>query len=118
MIWKKFRLKEREVKKVLQKWKPFFSYHIVLNSFKNKLDYNRFALVISSKSTKNAVERNFFRRSFYNNLKPFIFKNSQDSFCDIVFVVKNKSKFDKREIESIKSFDKDLSFLLKKKFWK
>jgi hypothetical protein len=42
MIKKIYRLKEREVKKVLSKRKPFFSYGIVLNIFKNKLDYNRF----------------------------------------------------------------------------
>mgnify|MGYP005995417273 FL=1 len=46
MITKQFRLKEREVKKVLQRGKPFFSYGIVLNYTKNKLGYNRFAIVI------------------------------------------------------------------------
>jgi hypothetical protein len=53
MIKKNFRLKEREVKKVLKYSKPFFSYGIVLNSFKNKLKYNRFAIVIGSKSVKS-----------------------------------------------------------------
>jgi hypothetical protein len=37
MIQKKYRLKEKQVKKVLQKGKPFFSYGIVKNSFKNKV---------------------------------------------------------------------------------
>jgi hypothetical protein len=50
MIKKIYRLRQREVKKVLQRAKPFFSYGIVLNVFENKLNYNRFAIVIGSKS--------------------------------------------------------------------
>ena len=56
MIKKKFRLKEKDVKRVLQKWEPFFSYNIVLNKQKNKLLYNRFSIVISAKSVKCNVE--------------------------------------------------------------
>lgn len=37
MIAKKYRLQEREVKKVLHKGKPFFSYSIVFNVIPNKL---------------------------------------------------------------------------------
>jgi hypothetical protein len=46
MIKKIYRLKDREVKKVLGKTKPFFSYGIVLNMKLNKKDFNRFAIVI------------------------------------------------------------------------
>jgi len=46
MISKQFRLTERQVKKVLSRAKPFFSYGVVLNSSFNKLDYNRYAIVI------------------------------------------------------------------------
>jgi hypothetical protein len=46
VISKKNRLTEREVKKVLGKSKPFFSYGIVLNYIPNKLTHNRFAIVI------------------------------------------------------------------------
>jgi hypothetical protein len=46
MIKKIYRLKEREVKKVLGKTKPFFSYGIVLNMKPNREGFNRFAIVI------------------------------------------------------------------------
>jgi len=66
VISKKNRLSEREVKKVLNKWKPFFSYWIVLNYLKNNSEINRFAIVIWWKSVNTNITRNFFRRLYYN----------------------------------------------------
>ncbi|MDQ7023097.1 MAG: hypothetical protein Q9M97_06245 [Candidatus Gracilibacteria bacterium] len=66
MIKKQFRLKEREVRKVLGKSKPFFSSGIVLNKKINKKPFNRFAIVIGSKSVNTNVTRVFFRRKFYD----------------------------------------------------
>ena len=111
MLKKKYRLKEREVKMVLHKWEPFFSYNIVLNKLKNKKDFNRFAIIISAKSTKTNVERNFFRRRFYDFVRE---KNIAQTGYDFVFVVKNKTKLDKKSSESLKSFFKDLWFLINK----
>lgn len=111
MIKKKFRLTERDVKRVLQKWEPFFSYGVVLNKQKNKLDFNRFAIVISAKSVKTNVERNFFRRRFYDFISS---KNFLKNWFDFVFVVKNKTKFDKKNKDSLNSFYKDLNFLISK----
>lgn len=111
MIAKKYRLTEREVKKVLHKWKPFFSYWVVLNYAKNSLWYSRFAIVIWSKSVKTNVERNFFRRYFYNIMSS---KNFIENSYDLVFVVKKQTKFDKKNLESILGFEKDLNFLLTK----
>jgi len=121
MIKKFFRLKQREVKKVLNKRKPFFSYGVVLNKYKNKLKYNRFAIVIGSKSVNSWVERNFFRRRFYdfiftNNLVKQEFDNNW-IYYDFVFVIKKETKLDKKQQKSINSFDKDLNFLIKNK-WK
>ena len=113
MLKKIYRLKEKEVKKVLSKSKPFFSYGIVLNKTKNNLNYNRFAIVIWSKSVKNNVERVFFRRKFYNFVKDYIFL-SKNWFLNFVFVVKKQNKLDKKDITSIKWFEKDLEFLIKK----
>lgn len=111
MLKKKFRLREREVKRVLQKWEPFFSYDVVLNTKKNNFNYNRFAIVISSKSVYSNVERNFFRRRFYD----FISKSEiQKKWNDFVFVVKTKVKLDKKNILSLKSFYKNLNFLINK----
>lgn len=111
MISKKNRLRERMVKKVLTRWKPFFSYWIVLNYLKNNLKENRFAIVIWWKSVNTNVTRNFFRRKFYNlslsNLKA-------EKWIDFVFVVKKKTKLDKIDEKCILSFEKDIKFLLNK----
>ena len=112
MIKKIYRLREREVKKVLQKWKPFFSYNIVLNSTQNKKSYNRFAIVIGSKSVRTNVERNFFRRKFYDLVSDYA--KDEVKWRDFVFVVKKKTKLDKRIDTSISSFEKDIRFLIQK----
>jgi RNase P protein component len=116
VIKKIFRLKERQVRKVLSKWKPFFSYWIVLNFLENKLPYNRFAIIIWWKSIKSSVWRNFFRRKFYNLVWEYIKKNKNDKFFDFVFVVKKQTKLDKKNLDIIKNFEKDLNFLIKKIF--
>ncbi len=109
MISKNYRLSESEVKKVLQTGKPFFSFWIVLNYKKNIVWNNRFAIVIWWKSVEWSVERNFFRRKFYDLCSAFLeWKN------DFVFVVKKQTKLDKKNLESINWFEKDIKFLFKK----
>lgn len=110
MIQKKYRLTEREVKKVLHKGKPFFSYSVVCNTFKNKQWHWRFALVIWGKSVKNSVQRNVFRRLFYDTVTPFL----QNTDKDFVFVVKSKTKLDANEKKIRDNFKKDILFLLNK----
>ncbi len=116
MIKKIFRLKQREVQKLLWKTKAFFSYWIVLNKKENKKGFNRFAIVIWTKSVNNNVTRNFFRRKFYDIIKNSkLFENSsQEKFYDFVFVVKRQTKLDRKNLDSIKSFENDLNFLIKK----
>lgn len=124
MIKKIYRLKEKEVKKVLAYWKPFFSYWIVLNYKENKLNNNRFAIVIWKKSVKNNVERNFFRRRFYDLIseeKSIHLDGLENTkWKDFVFVVKKQTKLSKKEEESYQNFKKDIFFLLNKfaKIWK
>jgi len=102
---------EREVKKVLGKSKPFFSYGIVLNYKKNRLEKNRFAIVIWKKSVNTNVTRVFFRRTFYD----IVYKELKNKkWLDFVFVVKKKTKLDKNDEKSIISFKKDINFLLSK----
>ncbi len=113
MISKKYRLHEREVKKVLQKWKPFFSYSIVLNYMKNKVWYSRFAIVIWAKSVTHNVTRNFFRRRFYD-LAWEKRESKQTENYDYVFVVKKKTKLDKNNEKCVKDFLTDITFLAKK----
>jgi hypothetical protein len=127
MISKKNRLSEREVKKVLTRWKPFFSYGLVLNYAKNNLEKNRFAIVIWWKSVKTSVERNFFRRRFYDLVSKSIklpslangvpwnkIQGGGINWIDYVFVVKKQTKLDKKDINSTKSFYQDIKFLLNK----
>lgn len=132
MISKKFRLKEKEVKKVLWKSKPFFSSWIVLNKKSNKKSFNRFAIVIWWKSVNTNVTRVFFRRRFYDKIRWWKLYNPSSSttlqvlplkkednvgitkFYDFVFVVKKQTKLDRKDLSAIKSFKNDLNFLIKK----
>ncbi len=110
MIKKIYRLSENEVKKVLKYWKPFFSYWIVSNYVWNNLNYNRYAIIIWWKSVSSAVCRNFFRRLFYD----LVSQNLENKSKDVVFVLKKQTKLDKKDSLSIKSFEQDIKFLLKK----
>lgn len=111
MIKKNYRLDEKEVKKVLRFWKPFFSYWIVASFIKNDLNCNRFAIVLSGKTVKTSISRNFFRRKFFDFTRPFL---SSSQGKDIVFMVKKQTKLDKKEGDSLQGFEKDVQFLLKK----
>jgi ribonuclease P protein component len=111
VISKKNRLTEKEVKKVLTKWKPFFSYWIVLNYLKNNSALNRFAIVIWWKSVKTNVSRNYFRRTYYDIVSTNL---EAEKWIDFVFVVKKQIKLDKNDETSIISFKKDINFLLNK----
>ncbi|MDD3646803.1 MAG: ribonuclease P protein component [Candidatus Gracilibacteria bacterium] len=121
MIKKIYRLKEREVKKVLLKGKPFFSYGVVLNILENKLAYNRFAIVIGAKSVNNNITRNYFRRRFYDIiansgllLDGTTSKLNGNAYYDFVFVLKKQTKLDKIDEKSINSFTNDINFIIKK----
>jgi len=109
MIKKIYRLRQEEVKKVLKYAKPFFSYHVVAYSIKNTLTHHRFGIIISGKSVKNAVHRNFFRRMCYRLITQIPIETK--TWQDIVFLVKKQIKLDKTDISSILSFEKDITFL-------
>jgi len=113
MLAKKYRLKEREVKKVLHKGKPFFSYSVVFNVFPNRLGYTRFAIVIWWKSVPTNVVRNIYRRKFYDISSDHIKKNSKDIVC----VVKSKTKLWKTQ-HDIKKIESEIHYLFEKKIWK
>ena len=114
MIAKKYRMNEREVKKVLWKWKPFFSYGSVINFQSNRLDYNRFSIVIGWKSVRNAVVRNFFRRKFYALTSVHLYSKQKNVYHDIVFVVKKQTKLERDNKKNVANFQNDIHFLMKK----
>ncbi|NDK08136.1 hypothetical protein EOM39_02715 [Candidatus Gracilibacteria bacterium] len=122
MISKKYRLSESNVKKVLKFGKPFFSYGMVLNYKNNNVENNRFAIIISGKNISGSVERNFFRRRFYEiielQIKPengnLLRLEKQKTYYDLVFVLKKQTILSKKNLDSVNSFDNDIKFLLKK----
>lgn len=67
MIPKKYRLTESELRKVFRYKKPFFSYQYIANVRKNHLGYTRVALLLSGKVAPGSVNRNAFRRIFYDS---------------------------------------------------
>ena len=69
MIGKQYRLREREVRRVLRVRKPVFGKELIASVEVNRLSYNRFALVVSSKHAPTSIDRNFFRRRFYDTLR-------------------------------------------------
>lgn len=84
MISKKYRLNEHELRKVLSKKKPFFSYGIVANTIPNRLGYCRCAILLSGKQAKGSVNRNFFRRLTYDLARSSLDQAS----LDVVFILK------------------------------
>jgi ribonuclease P protein component len=109
MIKKKYRLKECDVRKVLKWNKPFFSYWLIANMKKNFLGYSRFCIALSTKNTKTSINRNFFRRRFYDISRNYILK----WWYDFVFIPKKWKTFDQKNWTQITDFDKDINFILK-----
>ncbi len=110
MISKEYRLTERELRKVLVRKKPFFSYVFVANVIENKKWYGRCAILLSSKCSKWSVNRNFWRRKFYDvSLSAMI----EMSF-DVVFVPKKWTILDYKKPEHIAEFEKNIQFLYRK----
>ena len=80
---------------------------------KNKVWYSRYSIVIWVKSVTHNVTRNFFRRRFYDLIQKYIFCKQWEHY-DYVFVVKKKTKLDKKNESCKQDFLKDVQFLLKK----
>ena len=118
MLRRNYRLKEKEVKKVLSRGKPFFSYWVVLNQIPNLLWYPRFSIVIWSKSVTNNITRNFFRRRFYDLVSLNILNIKARLSYDNVFIVKKNFKLDKKDKNTIEKFYKDINFLIRKWIFK
>jgi ribonuclease P protein component len=110
MIAKEYRLTEREVRKVLSRRKPFFSYMFIANVLENKLAHGRCGILLSGKVTKGSVNRNFFRRKFYDSS----FTRLQKLPFDIVLVPKKGTLLDYKDWSQVAEFEKNIMFLMKK----
>ncbi len=110
MIAKRFRLNENQVKKVLQKKKPFFSYWVVANTVKNTLEYSRISIILNSAQTKWSVNRNRLRRHIYDLSAPYI----HGLGVDIVYMFKKKTLLDSKDPVLLEEIAKDIPFLMRK----
>ena len=110
MISKEYRLTEHELRKVLNRKKPFFSYVWIANTMENKASHGRCGILLSSKCTKGSVNRNYWRRKFYDISLP-----SLGTICmDIVLVPKKWTVLDYKNSEHIAEFEKNIAFLYRK----
>lgn len=84
---------------------------MIANVRKNNLSYSRIGILLSGKNTPWSVNRNTFRRIFYDNSCNFL-----NSDYDIVVVLKKWTKLSHKNPEHIKDFQENLAFLYKKIF--
>ena len=90
MLPTKYRLtKEKDFKRVNASGKSFFSPYFRLRFAPNNLDFSRFAVVVSNKVSKKAVERNRLKRQFKDILRLARLKIKPG--FDIVFFIKDSS---------------------------
>lgn len=84
MLKKRFKLKTSEFKEVFNLGKTSHSPIFVLKSMNNLIEYPRFAVVVSKKISKKAVERNKIRRRFFHAIEELLplFKNK-----DYIFIL-------------------------------
>lgn len=87
MLSKKHRLsKTAEVKKTAVKGRGFFNPYFVIKSLANKGDFPRFTVVVSTKVSKKAVDRNRVKRIIREAIKPHL---SELPSNDYVLTVKS-----------------------------
>jgi len=82
--------KELDIKNVFSNKKSLFGNSIIVNFIQTNNTEPRFAFVVSSKTFKKAVDRNYYKRilrSIVRECLPNISKN-----FDFVIVIKNKIK--------------------------
>jgi len=85
MLPRKNKLKKKtDFKKVFDKGKYYGSSFISLKAFENDLDYSRFGVIVGSKISKKAVDRNKIKRRIENSISLENIKAGQD----IVIMVK------------------------------
>jgi len=110
MIAKKYRFTERELRKVLSRRKPFFSYMFIANIMNSRESHGRVGILLSSKIARGSVNRNYWRRQFYDISYPYI----RDLPVDVVLVPKKWTLLDHKNKTQLAEFEKNIQFLYKK----
>jgi len=105
MLARQLRLvKEKDFKKIFKQGKPFYNKIFRVKVLANELKNNRYGIVISTKVSKKAVERNKLKRQFRAVLNEFDKKLIQG--FDLAVIVSpvalgHEYKFIKSELEKI-----------------
>jgi ribonuclease P protein component len=89
MFKKHFRLNTSEFKEVFNFGKTSKNQLFILKYQKNKHTFSRFAVVVSKKIAKRAVERNYLKRKFIHALKE---TSSALPISDYVFILNSNIK--------------------------
>jgi ribonuclease P protein component len=108
MINKKNRLnKDKEIEAVFKNKETCYNKYVGVLIKENKLDFNRFVIIISNKNIKKAVERNKAKRQ----IKSIIDKQQKkfSFFVDLVIIVKKEIYF-----ASFSEIEQDIFVCLKK----
>ncbi len=113
MIAKQYRLTESQIGKVLRFRKPFFSNVMIVNVSDNRLAHPRFAIILSGKVAKTSVDRNVYRRKFYDLCAPFL-QIPGVAGKDLVFVAKKGNIFFRRDEVMLQKFTREIQELLRK----
>ncbi len=85
-----------DFKDILKNGKPFFCKNLYIKTKKNTLDNSRFGIIVSSKVSKKAVERNRLKRIIREIIKENLknIKNKQDTVIILNNSIVNKKKED------------------------
>ena len=119
MIAKRFRLTESQLGKVLKNKKPFLSNLLIANAARNGLEVSRFALILSGKVAKTSVDRNFYRRKFYDRVAHYLKTLNESNTSNITgtdtsFVVQKGNICNRRDAMMIAKFEIEVDMLLRK----
>jgi ribonuclease P protein component len=108
MIAKKFRLSlKKDFDAILKSRNKFYSYDFVLKYSKNTLSHSRFAIVISKKVSKRAVDRNTIKRRVSEIIR-LNMSSIKNGFDIMIFAKSGAVQIDYQKI------NQEIDFLLKK----
>ena len=89
MLKKRFKLNTSDFKEVFNFGKTIKNTHFILKVKENNLPFARFAVVVSKKVAKRAVERNYMRRRFFHALENSLTKFQK---ADYIFILNSSTK--------------------------
>jgi len=78
----KKRVPKNNIEEIIKEGQKIYSESFLIKKNKNHLSTNRFAVVVSKKVSKEAVQRNLIKRRFLNAIQ-YIFKNNDKKDEDI-----------------------------------